>query len=190
MRSISFKKFVFGTALLGAICLQGSSAMSATACTGSSANPVLVSILFDANTSTCTISNSGFFSGGDNTFFFGASANASDRNLYGASKSVAGNLGYVDSFLVDGVVANNFGSPVFVRVLQNFTGSFVAMVLAEMYGKTYQMTVNLTANGGSMISVNSASVSEVPLPAALPLLAAGVSAMGFMGWRRKLKALA
>jgi hypothetical protein len=32
------------------------------------------------------------------------------------------------------------------------------------------------------------NVSEVPLPAALPLFAAGLSVMGFMGWRRKRKA--
>jgi hypothetical protein len=31
-------------------------------------------------------------------------------------------------------------------------------------------------------------VSPVPLPAALPLFAAGLSAMGFMGWRRKRRA--
>ena len=30
----------------------------------------------------------------------------------------------------------------------------------------------------------------VPVPAALPLLAAGISAMGFMGWRRKRKSAA
>jgi hypothetical protein len=30
--------------------------------------------------------------------------------------------------------------------------------------------------------------SEVPLPAALPLFVAGLSAMGFMGWRRKQRA--
>lgn len=33
-------------------------------------------------------------------------------------------------------------------------------------------------------------VPEVPIPAALPLFAAGLSAMGFMGWRRKRNALA
>lgn len=32
--------------------------------------------------------------------------------------------------------------------------------------------------------------SVVPLPAALPLFAAGLSAMGFMGWRKRRKALA
>ena len=32
--------------------------------------------------------------------------------------------------------------------------------------------------------------SPVPIPAALPLFAAGLSAMGFMGWRRKRKTIA
>jgi hypothetical protein len=41
---------------------------------------------------------------------------------------------------------------------------------------------------GHLTSLNSVSPPAVPLPAALPLLAAGLSAMGFMGWRRKRKA--
>ncbi len=32
------------------------------------------------------------------------------------------------------------------------------------------------------------AVGQVPIPAALPLLAAGLGAMGFMGWRRKRRA--
>ena len=36
----------------------------------------------------------------------------------------------------------------------------------------------------------SADAAAVPIPAALPLFAAGLGAMGFMGWRRKRKALA
>jgi hypothetical protein len=36
----------------------------------------------------------------------------------------------------------------------------------------------------------SVSVSEVPLPAALPLFATGLGALGLLGWRRKRKALA
>lgn len=190
MLSMSFKKFVFGTALLSAICLQGSSAMSATACTGSSSDPGFVDIIFNANNNTCTIGNTGVYSGGDNTFYFYSLTRSTDPDVYGASKNVAGSPGYVNSLVVDGVADNDFISPVFWRVRQNFTGSFVAMVLAEMYGKTYQMTVNLTADGSNLVTVNSASVSEVPLPAALPLLAAGLGAMGFMGWRRKRKAVA
>lgn len=34
------------------------------------------------------------------------------------------------------------------------------------------------------------AVAPVPIPAALPLLAAGLGAMGFMGWRKKRKQLA
>lgn len=50
-------------------------------------------------------------------------------------------------------------------------------------------TVNLGIGFGDF-SFEAAPVNEVPLPAALPLLAAGLGAMGFMGWRKKRKALA
>jgi hypothetical protein len=44
---------------------------------------------------------------------------------------------------------------------------------------------------GTVISgIFQTAPSEVPVPAALPLLAAGISAMGFMGWRRKRKSAA
>jgi hypothetical protein len=38
------------------------------------------------------------------------------------------------------------------------------------------------------LSVSSAAISAVPIPGALPLFAAGIGAMGFMGWRKKRKA--
>lgn len=41
------------------------------------------------------------------------------------------------------------------------------------------------ANGSGAIGGFEASVSQVPLPAALPLMAAGMGLLGFMGWRRK-----
>ena len=41
------------------------------------------------------------------------------------------------------------------------------------------------ANNASMAF---AAAPEVPIPAALPLLAAGLGAMGFAGWRKKRKA--
>lgn len=39
-------------------------------------------------------------------------------------------------------------------------------------------------------SGNGNPVPEVPLPAALPLFAAGLGAMGFLGWRRRKAAVA
>ncbi len=41
--------------------------------------------------------------------------------------------------------------------------------------------------GADSLTVNSLSVSATPLPAALPLFATGLGALGFLGWRRKRK---
>ncbi len=44
--------------------------------------------------------------------------------------------------------------------------------------------------GSLLISVEANSLTTTPLPAALPLFATGLGAMGFFGWRRKRKATA
>jgi hypothetical protein len=44
--------------------------------------------------------------------------------------------------------------------------------------------------GWDNFSFDTARTPEVPLPAALPLLASGLGALGFAGWRRKRKAVA
>lgn len=41
--------------------------------------------------------------------------------------------------------------------------------------------------GGGVFRIASAAVDPVPIPAALPLFAAGLGAMGFLGWHRKRK---
>ena len=41
--------------------------------------------------------------------------------------------------------------------------------------------------GADSLTVNSLSISATPLPAALPLFATGLGALGFLGWRRKRK---
>ena len=46
------------------------------------------------------------------------------------------------------------------------------------------------APGAVISGIFQTAPSAVPIPAALPLLAAGISAMGFMGWRRKRKSAA
>jgi hypothetical protein len=52
-------------------------------------------------------------------------------------------------------------------------------------GKTF----TLSAMGDTTFSATT-GVSAVPLPAALPLFASGLGALGLLGWRRKRKALA
>ena len=49
-------------------------------------------------------------------------------------------------------------------------------------------TIIDTANSSSLVV--SPTVSEVPLPAALPLFASGLAGLGLLGWRRKKKAIA
>jgi hypothetical protein len=44
--------------------------------------------------------------------------------------------------------------------------------------------------GGAVCGHLTAAISPTPLPAALPLFAAGLGAMGLFGWRRKRKAAA
>ena len=41
------------------------------------------------------------------------------------------------------------------------------------------------AGEGSSVGTFTASLSGTPLPAALPLFATGIGAMGLLGWRRK-----
>jgi hypothetical protein len=53
-------------------------------------------------------------------------------------------------------------------------------------GTSYTWTWNPTADDSFVINV----ISPTPLPAALPLFATGLGAMGLLGWRRKRKALA
>ena len=69
---------------------------------------------------------------------------------------------------------------------------------------TYHLSLNIIANGDSTIAFNfignstqgwsdegfgidNVSVSGTPLPAALPLFATGLGALGLLGWRRKRK---
>jgi hypothetical protein len=52
------------------------------------------------------------------------------------------------------------------------------------YGDIYQ---NVMGQYGGSITTFTASPSVTPLPAALPLFATGIGAMGLLGWRRKRK---
>jgi len=45
----------------------------------------------------------------------------------------------------------------------------------------------LTFQPGSQLVLDFGPVSQTPLPAALPLFASGLGALGLLGWRRKRK---
>lgn len=70
---------------------------------------------------------------------------------------------------------------------QNLAGSFVGMVTLSVAGAGIAKASFGTLGGlGGIYADNlTYTTNAVPLPAALPLMAAGLGAFGFMGWRRK-----
>ncbi len=108
----------------------------------------------------------------------------------------------------DNVLTESGALPWEIKLMSS---AFVGLVLLEVFdgfdngiiGSLIGDTITLKWAGvpewtgvpdGGKIGLRSASFSllpnPVPLPAALPLFAAGLGAMGFMGWRRKRKTVA
>jgi hypothetical protein len=55
----------------------------------------------------------------------------------------------------------------------------------------FSLLISIATSGTSVAvqsDVTSISIEPIPLPAALPLVAAGLSAMGILSWRKKRKA--
>jgi hypothetical protein len=68
----------------------------------------------------------------------------------------------------------------------NYTGTLGSFQFALAAGYlNYAYIDFITAANSTFGTV--AAVSAVPLPAALPLFATGLAAMGLLGWRRKRK---
>ena len=61
--------------------------------------------------------------------------------------------------------------------------TFGIFVLASLTGGS---TEGLTADFDNL----SVTITQTPLPAALPLFATGLAGLGLLGWRRKRKAIA
>lgn len=75
-------------------------------------------------------------------------------------------------------------------ILQELTDDFdnggvIAVLLGDLITLTWAGTFGDT---GLRTATYSLTAPAVPIPAALPLFAAGLGAMGFMGWRRKRRA--
>ncbi len=84
---------------------------------------------------------------------------------------------------ITSVLVNGLGSPGLPCALP---GMVVCSFLAS--DKLYINFAGWSYKDGDTVRVDFAT-SPVPLPAALPLFAAGLGAMGIMGWRKKRKAL-
>jgi hypothetical protein len=115
---------------------------------------------------------------------------------YGAGTPSAGNHANAWAFILSSSSAWGDGTtniPSTIPLLSNFDVGrlFFFLYLNEQpdggisLGNAYRGQINYF---GETPCTDNCAVSSVPIPAALPLFAAGLSAMGFMGWRRKRKA--
>ena len=68
-----------------------------------------------------------------------------------------------------------------------------SQIIATTIGSSYTLEFNYSGAGtpnGFFADASGASVVATPLPAALPLFATGLGALGLLGWWRKRKAAA
>ena len=88
--------------------------------------------------------------------------------------------------LLNGIVLEQFSAPIDFGV--GASGRFYGFVNLLLFDEIQiSMAPGNREFSFDNLQFNNAP-SAVPLPAALPLFAAGLSAMGFMGWRRKRRA--
>ena len=79
-------------------------------------------------------------------------------------------------------------NPVFVTAQGGIFPALTALLNGMESGNAYFNVHTHLFPGGEIRGNFALAPSAIPIPAALPLLAAGLSAMGFMGWRRKRRA--
>ena len=92
---------------------------------------------------------------------------------------------YVHEF--DMSLASSY-SPAFVTAQGSISAALSALLAGMGSGNAYFNVHTSEFPGGEIRDEFGPTAAAVPLPAALPLLAAGLSTMGFMGWRRKRRA--
>src|SRR6516165_5707521 len=99
--------------------------------------------------------------------------------------------------IVNGVVRDSFTGPALIGNIANNGNGFADFTLGVIaaFAATDQVLFhavwnNASDGGESFFIVPVGSVSQIPLPGALPLFATGVGLLGYLGLRRKKKALA
>ena len=77
-------------------------------------------------------------------------------------------------------------NPAFVTLVGGVAAAEATLFAGLLAGKAYFNIHTSTSGGGEIRGF----LQETPLPAALPLFATGLGALGLLTWRRKRKAIA
>jgi len=86
---------------------------------------------------------------------------------------------------INGVTGGSSGTDDFALLWNQTSGSYVLLV----YTCLLQGCEHI-ANAGSTVFTEGLVSAAIPLPAALPLFATGLGALGLLGWRKKRKSAA
>ena len=119
--------------------------------------------------------------GQTNTFeFFGINGSivvGPFQSIYGAGSS---------NSVINSAINLNLTNSAFSFSSMRITTSNILFLPSLTELNTYQFGAGYFASLGNVAIIDT---PPVPLPAALPLFVAGLGALGFMGWRKKRKAL-
>ena len=174
---------------------------------GTNANNTLADAFFDkgnAGLGVCSTPQTGG-SGPNSGCRSGGGTNVADDNVSGAQGGETLKLSFDKNVRLDDILFRNSGhglatGSLFINgsLLNIASGILNATDLASLaVSAVFDFAYN-TAQGGTEFYIDFAEVSvgpqgtinPVPLPAALPLYGTGLAVMGFLGWRRKRKAVA
>lgn len=171
----------------GGITVSGFSQSSSFSQSFAGAQAITIGDSIACGTVSCDLSMSLTFfqpSGGFAAFELKEPGGAvADIAIYRTFSGQFGGTGHAFSFIIDPssfVLSSLSGIPILGAVTNDGSLQLVA-----------SYTLPFAVNGGTEdVFVRMQSPLETPLPAALPLFATGIGALGFLGWRRKPKAVA
>jgi hypothetical protein len=138
-------------------------------------------LVYTDATAGITLTSLNITAGSAISFCYSAAAYSCDGTAFSAGELVVGGIANGTALVSYSPATNDY-----VLQILDFTSSPVVteMVYAQVSAGNYDI---YTSSPPASESVTVTAVTATPLPAAFPLFATGVGALGLFGWRRKRK---